>query len=153
MAYNKTETEVLKLLEPIAQQNGVSVWDVEFKKEGTGYVLRAYIDRDGGVFIDECEAVSRALEAELDKADLISCGYVLEVSSAGIDRVLKRDSDFLKFLGSKVDIKLYSPLGGEKELTAELTAYRDRTLILDNGGTELALPLEKASVVRLHVDF
>lgn len=154
MAYNATESKVLGLLEPIAKENGVSVWDVEFKKEGQEQVLRVYIDKKEGISIDECEAVSRALDAELDKEDFIKTAYMLEVSSAGIDRALKRESDFLMFLGHKVDIKLYKAEDGVKEFTAVLLDFKDNTMYLKTeDGKEISLLKEKASSVRLTVEF
>lgn len=153
MAYNATENAVFKLAEPIAAANGVSIWDIEFKKEGQNQVLRVYIDKEGGISIDECEAVSRALEVELDRCDLVKCAYMLEVSSAGIDRSLKRDSDFLMFLNHKVDVKLYKAIDGLKEFTAVLTDYKDKTMYLLLDGKEIILDKEKASSVRLTVEF
>ena len=154
MAYNATEKKVLELVTPIAEQNNVSVWDVEFKKEGQNQVLRVYIDKEGGISIDDCEAVSRRLEEELDRGDFIKSAYMLEVSSAGIDRALKRDSDFLMFLNHKVDVKLYSPIDGVKEFTALLSDYKEKTMLLKTeDGKEINLPLEKASSVRLTVEF
>lgn len=154
MAYNATESAVLNLAEPIAAVAGVSVWDVEFKKEGQNQVLRVYIDKEGGISIDECEQVSRALEAKLDECDLIKSAYMLEVSSAGIDRQLKRDSDFLMFLNHKVDIKLYKAEDGVKEFTALLLDYKDKTLYLKTeDNKEITLPKDMASSVRLTVEF
>ena len=154
MAYNATESTVYELVSPIAEANGVSVWDVEYKKEGQDQVLRVYIDKDGGIAIDDCEKVSRALEEVLDKKDFIKQAYMLEVSSAGIDRALKRDSDFLMFLNHKVDVKLYKAENGVKEFTALLLDYKDGEMLLKTeDDKEITLPKEKASSVRLTVEF
>lgn len=153
MSYSKTEKTVLGYAEPIAAQQGLSVWDVEFKKEGKDYYLNVYLDKEGGVSIQDCENVSRALEAILDKEDPIPQAYVLVVSSAGLDRPLKRESDFLKFLGSLVDVKLYAPLNGTKEFTATLVGYHDHTVILEYEGQNLEIAQERFSSIRLSVVF
>ena len=154
MANQKIVTEVEKLLLPITQSLGLSVWDIEFVKEGPEYFLRVYIDKEGGgVSIDECEEVSRALSDELDRADPISQAYMLEVSSAGMDRQLKRESDFLRYIGEMVDIKLYAPLCGTKEMTARLTGYSEGTITIDYDGQELTVALAKTISVRLAVIF
>lgn len=153
MSYNKTEQTVFDTALPIAEKNGLSIWDVEFKKEGSDYYLRVYVDKDGGVAIDDCEAVSRELSDELDRLDPIEQAYMLEVCSAGLDRQLKRESDFLAFLGHDVDVKLYAPLDGEKEFCANLKAYNDGILTLVKDSGEIEISLDKAASVRLAVVF
>lgn len=153
MAYNKTEKIVFEIAEPIALAQGLSIWDVEFKKDGRDYYLRVYIDKSGGVSIDDCEVVSKALSQKLDDYDPIEQAYCLEVCSAGLDRLLKRESDFLAFLGSDVDVKLYSPINGKKDFTAVLKAYENNAAVLDTGEGIITLPLEKAASIRLSVKF
>ena len=154
MANQKVTAEVEKLLLPITERLGLSVWDIEFVKEGSEYFLRVYIDKEeGGVGIDDCEAVSRALSDELDRTDPIQQAYVLEVSSAGMDRLLKRESDFLRYLGEMIDIKLYAPICGVKEMTACLVGYSDGAVTVDYDGQELAIDLAKTVSVRLAVIF
>lgn len=154
MANQKVTAEVEKLLLPITERLGLSVWDIEFVKEGPEYFLRVYIDKEeGGVGIDDCEAVSRALSDELDRTDPIQQAYVLEVSSAGMDRLLKRESDFLRYLGEMIDIKLYAPICGVKEMTACLVGYSDGAVTVDYDGQELAIDLAKTVSVRLAVIF
>ena len=154
MANQKIVMEVEKLLLPITERLGLSVWDVEFVKEGPEYFLRVYIDKeDGGVGIDDCEEVSRALSDELDRADPITQAYVLEVSSAGMDRQLKRESDFLRYLGEMIDVKLYAPLCGTKEMTARLISYSDGVMTIDYNGQELTVEIAKTVSVRLAVIF
>ena len=94
---NNTEAKVLPILEPIIAEKGLELVDLEFVKEGVNWYLRVYIDKDSGVNIDDCEAVSRALEVKLDEKDPIEQAYILEVSSPGIDRPLKKDADFVKY--------------------------------------------------------
>lgn len=154
MANQKTVRMVEELLTPITEQLGLSVWDIEFVKEGPEYFLRVYIDKEnGGVGIDDCEAVSRALSDELDRTDPIEQAYVLEVSSAGMDRQLKRESDFLRYIGHDVDIKLYAPVCGTKEMTARLNGYSDGVITIDYNGQALELELSKTVSVRLAVIF
>ena len=142
------------LAAPIAQAQGCSLWDVEYLKEAGEWFLRVYIDKPGGISIDDCEAVSRPLSDALDEADPIQGSYTLEVSSAGADRCLKRPEHFRQFLGSQVDVKLYRARGGRKELTGALSAFGDDgavTIVCPDG----PLTLEKKDVaqVRLHVSF
>jgi len=153
MAYSKTEQLVLTMTEPLCASLGLSVWDVEFKKEGKTNVLRVYIDKEGGVSIDDCEAVSVALSEKLDERDPIPTAYSLEVSSAGLDRQLKRPSDFLRYIGHQVDVKLYGPMEGLKDFTAELKDFKDETIFLNYEGKAMEIPLSKTVSVRLAVIF
>lgn len=151
MAYNKTEKIVADMLPPIL--GDLKLWDVEYVKEGGGYFLRVYLDKEGGVSIDDCERVSTQLSDLLDEADPIPNEYYLEVSSAGLNRLLKRSSDFEQFIGHKVDVKTYAPVEGSKEFTALLTGYREGVLLLDMEGRAIELPQNKTSSVRLTVEF
>ncbi len=153
MAYSNIEQTVLDITTPIAEENGVSIWDIEYKKEGKENVLRVYIDKEGGASIGDCEAVSTALSARLDEVDPIPGAYMLEVTTAGLDRKLKRESDFLRYLGHEVDVKLYAPLDGLKEFTATLKDFKDETMYLEYENNSLSVPLSKAASVRLAVIF
>lgn len=153
MAYNKTEQKVYDIALPIVEKTGLSVWDVEYKKEGSDYYLRVFVDKEGGVAIDDCETVSRELSDKLDELDPIDGAYILEVCSAGLDRLLKRESDFLMFLEHDVDVKLYAPIGGEKEFCATLKDYRDGAVVLLKDDEELLITLDKVASVRLAVIF
>lgn len=153
MAYSKIEQLVFELAEPIAAAENLSVWDVEFQKEGKTNVLRVYIDKEGGASINNCENVSLALSDKLDALDPIPSAYSLEVSSAGLDRRLKRESDFLQYIGHPVDVKLYAPFEGLKEFTAELSGFSNGMLLLQYEKKLLELPLDKAASVRLAVIF
>lgn len=146
-----TET-VWQLAQPVAQANGVELWDVEFVKEAGTQYLRVYIDKDGGVGINDCEAVSRALDPILDEADPIPCSYVFEVGSAGIDRELKRPSDFEKFMGSRVQVKLYQPFEGQKSYVGTLKGYAGGDVTLLVGQREVILKKPMVAQVRLYVE-
>ena len=136
---NNTEAKVLPILVPIIAEKGLEMVDLEFVKEGVNWYLRVYIDKDGGVNIDDCEAVSRALEVKLDEKDPIEQAYILEVSSPGIDRPLKKDADFVKYQGEIIDVKLYKAQDGSKQ-------YQGRLLGLENG--VLSIEEENGNVVK-----
>ena len=128
---NNTEAKVLPILEPIIAEKGLELVDLEFVKEGVNWYLR--------VNIDDCEAVSRALEVKLDEKDPIEQAYILEVSSPGIDRPLKKDADFVKYQGEIIDVKLYKAQDGSKQ-------YQGRLLGLENG--VLSIEEENGNVVK-----
>ena len=141
---------------PFAQEAGCLIWDVKFLREAGEWVLRVLIDTDppGGVTIDMCEQVNRALDAYLDEVDPIDQSYCLEVSSPGINRELYRDSDFDKFAGSMVDLKLYHPdASGWKSFTAKLVRRDGDGLILDENGAETRLERSAMAQCRVHFDF
>ena len=144
-----------ELAAPAIAEAGCTLWDVEYVKEGGSWYLRVLLDKEGGVDILDCEAVSRKLSDLLDEADPIEGSYTLEVGSAGAERALKRPWDFQQFLGSPVLVKLYRPLDGRKELAGTLAAYDAST-----GAVTVALPdgertLEKKEIAlaRLRVEF
>ena len=141
------------LARPIAEENGCTLWDVEYVKEAGTWFLRVYIDKEGGVDIDDCEAVSRVVSDLLDEADPIEGSYVFEVSSAGAERPLKRPSDFEKFLGSPVLVKLYKARDGRKEFAGTLEGYEDGTILLKVGTQTLSFPKNEVALCRLRIEF
>ena len=148
------ETRAEQLLQPITDAQGVRIYDVEYVKEGSDWYLRAYIDKDGGVMIEDCEAVSRAYSEKLDEADLIKDAYILEVSSPGLGRQLKKDRHFENSLGEEVELKLFEAVDGEKEFTGILKAYdKDTVTIEAEGGDTKTFERSKLAVIRLTVDF
>lgn len=130
-----TVAAVWEIAEPIAKDLGLTLWDVRFEKEGANWYLRVFIDKDGGVSIDDCVDMSHALDKPLDDADPIEQSYCLEVSSPGIERDLKRDSHFEKCMGMKIKIKLIRPLEGKREFSGILGGYENGAvqLILEDG--------------------
>lgn len=151
---SKIEETVWQIAEPIANENGLEIYDVEFKKEGADYFLRVFIDREEGVSIDDCEAVSRPLSDALDEADPISEGYYLEVSSPGIERQLKRQKDFDRFCGENISVKLFRAVNGTKQLTAKLVSRNDEKLTVEiETGETVEIDNKDVAVVRLAVDF
>ena len=149
----KITEQVWQFAEPIVIEKGCSLWDVEYVREGGEWFLRLYIDKDGGVDITDCEAVSRAVDPILDEKDPIPESYHFEVCSAGLERALKRPSDFEKFMGAKVLVKLYQPKNGSKELKGELKAYDNGDVTIDQAGNEITLLKNEVALVRLYVEF
>ncbi len=148
------EAQFTELLTPIAAAQGVRIYDVEYVKEGPDYYLRAYIDKDGGVTIDECEAVSRALSDALDENDFINDAYILEVSSPGLGRVLKKDKHLEYSLGEQVEIKTYQPIDKQKEFAGSLKAFDAQTITIESeDGTQRVLNRSDVAQVRLALDF
>ena len=149
-----TAQRVEELAQPIIDELGYELVDVEFVKEGANWYLRIYIDKDGGVSIDDCEGVSRALEAKLDETDPIEQAYILEVSSPGIDRPLKKDADFVKFQGEIIDVKLYKPLDGKKQYQGKLLGLQDGVISLEEeDGAVRTFTQKETADVRLAVIF
>ena len=145
----KVTDTVAALAAPIVEQTGCTLWDVEYVKEAGEWFLRVYIDREGGVNIEHCEAVSRPLSDLLDEADPIQGSYTFEVSSAGLDRVLRKAEHFELCKGKQVDVKLYRPLDGRKEYTGVLNGFADGNVTVDDKLFEK----KDVAQVRLHVVF
>ena len=145
----KVTDTVAALARPIVEEKGCSLWDVEYVKEAGEWFLRLYIDKADGVSIDDCEAVSRPVSDLLDEKDPIPGSYTFEVSSAGLDRALKKPEHFARCMGRKVDVKLYRPINGRKEAAGTLTAYEDGSVTVDG----VRFEKKDAAQVRLHVEF
>ncbi len=148
----KITEQVWQFAQPVVEANGCSLWDVEYVREGGEWYLRLYIDKVGGVDINDCEAVSRAVDPILDEQDPIPDSYHFEVCSAGLERPLKRPSDFAAFMGSQVLVKLYQPIGGSKEYKGTLTGYEDGDVTIE-AGTSMTFKKQQVALVRLYVDF
>ena len=154
MSKSKTyESRTEDLLTPIVEKYGVSIYDVEYVKEGSDWYLRTYIDKAGGVDINDCENVSRALSDALDKEDFIAEAYILEVSSPGLGRTLKKDKHFEKSLGEEVEVKTYKPIDNCKEFAGILKAYDDKTITIETDNTEICFAKSDIALVRLALDF
>ncbi len=148
---NKIAQKVYELAQPVAQRQGLEIWDVEYLREAGQWFLRVYIDKENGVGIDDCEKFSRELDPILDEADPISESYVFEVSSAGAERELKRTSDFERFIGSKVEVKLYRNVDGLKAYIGTLVSNVDGTVTIDVAGRELSFEKDNVAQVRLRI--
>lgn len=162
------EAKTERLLMPIAEKYGVEIYDVEYVKEGSDWYLRAYIDKPEGVGILDCENVSRALSDALDAEDFIPDAYILEVSSPGLGRTLKKDRHLEKSLGAEVEIRTYKPIDGRKEFSGILSAYDGDTITIEEpqtggkatdagegkeSGTERVLNRKEIALIRLALDF
>ena len=146
---NRTE----ELLKPIAEKNHVEIYDVEYVKEGSDYYLRAYIDKPEGVNILDCENVSRALSDVLDKEDFIPDAYILEVSSPGLGRTLKKDKHLEKSIGKEVEIKLFKPIDKCKEFSGILESFDGEKITILENGTPRSFLRSETALIRLALDF
>ena len=151
---SKITDRVTALAMPIVQEEGCSLWDVEYVREAGSWYLRVFIDKEGGVSIDDCERISRRLDPILDEEDPIPDSYVFEVGSAGLERQLKRPGDFARFMGSPVLVKTYQNRDGRKEFAGRLAGYEDGAVLLDMGGAEpVRFEKNEVALVRLRVEF
>lgn len=149
----RIETMVTELAQPIVNELGVEIWDVEYVKELNQFYLRIYIDKEGGVNILDCENVSRAIDALLEEKDLIKEAYIFEVSSPGLDRPLKKDNDYARSIGKEVEFKLYKAVDGQKEFVGTLQAYTKETVdvLIDN--ETKTFERKSLALIRLYVSF
>ena len=143
--------KISALARPIIEEEGCSLWDVEYVREAGTWYLRVFIDKADGVSIDDCERVSRRLDPVLDAEDPIAESYVFEVGSAGADRELKRPQDFEQFMGSEVEVRLYRPMDGSKRFVGTLAAYGDGAVTLVQNGQQLRFEKDQIAQVRLYV--
>jgi ribosome maturation factor RimP len=152
--HEEYEQKTEALLKPILTENHFELYDVEYVKEGGNWFLRAYIDKENGITVDDCEIVSRTLSDLLDKNDFIPDSYILEVSSPGLGRQLKRDRHFEKSIGEEVEIKLFKPINKKKEFVGLLTAFDQNTITIELEDQSLMeIPRSEIATVRLTFDF
>ena len=148
------EAKTEEILLPIAEENGVEIYDVEYVKEGSDWYLRVYIDKEGGITVDDCEVISRLLGEWLDKEDFIEDSYILEVSSPGLGRPLKKEKDFARSIGKDVEIRLYKAIDKQKEFTGTLTSYdADSVTLTMEDGSERTFEKSGIALIRLAFDF
>ena len=148
------EERTEKLLGPILEENHFELVDVEYVKEGGSWYLRAYIDKPGGITVDDCEIVNRALGALLDEEDFIEDSYILEISSPGLGRPLKKERDFARSLGEEVEIRTYRMVNKQKEFRGILKAYdKDTVTIEEEEGQDQIFERENIALIRLAFDF
>ena len=144
---------VAKIAEPVVQAHGCQLWDVEYVREGDQRFLRLYLDKETGVDINDCEAISRAVDPLLDEADPIAESYHFEVCSAGLERALKRPGDFERFMGSAITVKLYRPRNGLKEVPCILRGYDNGKVTVEAGKETITFEKSEVALVRLRVEF
>lgn len=148
------EARVEKFLLPVMEENNFELVDVEYIKEAGNWYLRAYIDKPGGFTVDDCEMVSRKLGEWLDKEDFIAESYILEVSSPGLGRPLKKEKDFKRSMGEQVEIKLYRAIDLQKEFTGTLKAFDEKTVTIEyEDGAESTFERKDIALIRLAFDF
>ena len=145
--------KVEELVTPIIDENDFELVDVEYVKEGANWYLRVYADKDGGITIDDCVLIIRALEVKLDEEDFIQDAYILEVSSPGLGRQLKKDKDFKRSLGEKVECKLFKAINKQKEFEGILKDFTEETITLEVDETELIINRKEIAMIRLAIDF
>lgn len=145
-----TVSRVTEIITPYAHQLGLEIWDVRFAKEGTDWYLRIFIDKDGGISIDDCVDLTHAITKPLDEADPISQSYTLEVSSPGVERELTADAHFEKYIGSNVMVRLIRPINNVRDFAGKLKAYSDGEITLElKDGAELKVNKKETSFVKL----
>lgn len=147
------EKRTEELLLPIMNRNDYELVDVEYVREGSNWFLRAYVDKDGGFTVNDCEKVSRELSDLLDQHDFIEDSYILEVSSPGLGRPLKKEKDFLRSIGEEVEVKLYKSMDGQKEFSGVLKSFTADSLTLAFEEVELTFERKNISLIRLALDF
>ena len=148
---SKITDKVHELAKPVVEEAGCTLWDVEYVREAGCWYLRVFVDKEGGVSINDCETISRTLDPILDEADPIPDSYVFEVGSAGAERELKRPGDFQQFMGSEVEVRLYQPLNGSKVFVGSLSGYEDGNVSITAGKENMSFQKAQIALVKLHV--
>ena len=150
MAKPNTVQKVEEIVRPFAEELGLEIWDITFKKEGSDWSLRIFIDKEGKVDIDDCVKLTRAVSKPLDEADPISQKYMLEISSPGVERELTRDSHFEKYIGAPVTVRTIRPIDGVRDFKGTLEKYENKTITVKLGdGKELSLDKKETNFVKL----
>ena len=147
------EQKAEAMLAPIVESNGFELVDVEYVKEAGTWYLRGYIDKPGGITVNDCETVSRAFSDKLDEDDFIEDSYIMEISSPGLDRPLKKEKDFARSIGKLVEIRTYRPIEKQKEFCGELTAYDNNSVTIEEEGTPRTFDKKDIALVRLAIEF
>ena len=147
------ETRTEELITPILDRMNFELVDVEYVKEGGTWYLRAYIDKEGGITVNDCEAVAREMNEILDREDFVEDSYVFEVSSPGLGRPLKKEKDYIRSMGKEVEIRTYRAINREKEFYGILSAYENTVTIKTEDGTEMTFEKSDIALIRLAFDF
>lgn len=152
--HEEYESKTEQFLLPILEEHQFELVDVEYVKEAGSWYLRAYIDKEGGIAVDDCEVISRLLSAWLDKTDFIEDSYIMEVSSPGLGRPLKKEKDFARSLGDEVEVRLYKARNKQKEFTGVLKSYDKETVTIElEDGTDEVFSRPEIALIRLAFDF
>ncbi len=153
MKRSDIEKRTEELVTPIIEDGNFELVDVEYVKEGVNWYLRVYADKEGGINIDDCVFISRALEQKLDEENFLEDAYILEVSSPGLGRALKKDKDFERSLGEEVELKLYKPLDKQKEFTGYLKSYDEKNIVVDIEGEDFTFARKDIANIHLAIHF
>ena len=147
------EQQAEALLAPIVEEMGFELVDVEYVKEAGNWYLRGYIDKPGGITVNDCEAVSRIFSDRLDEKDFIEDSYIMEISSPGLDRPLKKEKDFVRSMGKLVEVRTYRPVDKQKEFCGILTAYDNNSVTITEDGAERTFEKKEIALIRLAIEF
>lgn len=147
------QQEIMELAAPVVEALNFELVDVEFVKEGANWYLRIYIDKPGGISIDDCQAVSEQISDILDEKDPIEQSYYLEVSSPGLERPLKTERDFIKYRGELVEVKVYQPIDGKKIFEGELVGLIDNKIIISDAGNNIEFEKDKVAIIKRAIKF
>jgi len=147
------EAKTEKLVLPIIEEHKYELVDVEYVREGSNWYLRVYVDKPGGITVDDCEIVSRALGDLLDRDDFVEEAYILEVSSPGLGRPLKKEKDFNRSIGKMVEVKLYKAINKRKNYEGELKCFDDKTVTIIEDGEDVIFNRDEIALIRLAFDF
>lgn len=150
---NAVESLAFEVGDAVAENLGFTLVDAQFVKEGKEKYLRLFVDKDGGIGIDDCETFSRAFEQEFDERDPVDGGYILEVSSPGLDRRLKTEREFKYYIGREVDVKLFKPCELGKEFSGILAEYENGTVFIECADMRMEINPKDAAYIRLHFEF
>ena len=153
MANNNIENKIQDLLEKIIENLGYNLYDVEYVKEGKDYILRITIDNETGINIQDCEKVNNGINDILDEADIIKDQYYLEVSSPGLERVLKKENHFLSQIGKKVNVNLFKPIDKKKEFQGILKEYNSSSIVIETEENNIEFNLKDVALVKTVFDF
>jgi len=150
---SKVSQSVIDIIGPVLRDENLDLVDVEFKKEGRSWYLRVYIDKEQGLTVEDCQKVSHQIADLIEIEDVVSRQYILEVSSPGLDRPLKSEKDFLRNKNRRVQVTAFAPVRGRKNFRGVIKTIRDQSLVLDEEGVDLEIPLEKIAKAKLVIDF
>ena len=147
------EAKTEELLQPLVDAHGFELVDVEYVKEAGNWYLRAYIDKPGGIAVDDCEVISRALSDKLDEEDYIEDSYILEVSSPGLGRPLKKDKDFQRSIGKEIEVRTFRAIDKQKEFCGVLDAYDENSVTINEDGVLRTFEKKDIALIRLAIEF
>ena len=143
---------VIELIEPGLLAKGLELVDVEFKKEGKNWVLRVFIDKEGGVTLEDCQKISSLVGDLIEVEEVIEPAYTMEVSSPGLNRVLKKEKDFIRFFGKKIGVQCHAPLNGRKKFTGILKDFKNQSIHLDVDGQLQIIPIHRVAKANLVIE-